>query len=139
MIEQFLFQLELRVPDKIWIRIYLRFTQNWPSQRQLVGAGWQFCWVSNQRPPQPHGILAVNGTSNCKVSWTTKFYRLPVLGCLIMRLMCFVPFAIKCVLKLCGLVVQTRIGHSITRLHKDHACAYIKSFISRLDISEYYN
>ena len=28
-----------------------------------------------------------------------------------MRLMCFVTFAIKCVLKLRGLVVQTRIGY----------------------------
>ena len=22
-----------------------------PIQRRLVGAGWQFCWVSNRRPP----------------------------------------------------------------------------------------
>ena len=67
---------------------------------------------------------SVDSTSNCKVSWTTKSYKLPVLGCLIRRLMCFVPFEIKCVLKLCSLVVQTRIGHPTTRFHKNYACAY---------------
>ena len=35
---------------------------------------------------------------------------------------------LKPCLKLHGLVVQTRIGRPTTGFHKDHACAYIRTF-----------